>query len=168
VHQSGDLLVPGFGGEGQQVLFGVVTVLGRDLGQGADDGVDHRRAQPAARGSSAGGGSDSGDGCAVEIPAGCKGAGPLDHSLSGGFGNIGQLLEQPRGRTVSEEFHDTARLDFHEQRTDFTLGGPHHGEQGGDAIGQGHRVRSHHRFAVHTPRLPADERMFITRPGDPL
>ncbi|MEV7038868.1 hypothetical protein [Amycolatopsis sp. NPDC051061] len=76
------------------------------------------------------------------------------------------MLEQPRHRTVSEEFHHPARLDLDKQRTDLGLGRPHDSEQSGDAVGQGRRIRSHHRFAVHTPRLPTHERMFITRKDD--
>ena len=75
------------------------------------------------------------------------------------------MFEQPRNRAVAEQFHDTPPLNFHKKGTKLSLSGPHDGEQRGDTVGQGHRIRLPHRFAVHTPRLPMIERMFITRSG---
>jgi hypothetical protein len=127
--------VPGIFSEGQQVPLSLVAVLERDLGQHADDRVDHRRAQPAIQRGSASGGSDGGNRGAVEVVAGREGSGSFDHGLGGSWGDISKVLEQPRDRPVSEQFHDTARLDFDEQRTDPSFKGPHGSEQRGDAVG---------------------------------
>jgi hypothetical protein len=70
------------------------------------------------------GAEDRGDEHAV-----AEGAGSLHHSLGSRLGNVGEMSEWPCDRTISEELHHSARLDFRKQRTDFGLGRPHNCEQ---------------------------------------
>ena len=61
-----------------------------------------------SRGSDAGGGSNSGHGAAVESTPRIDRPGSFHHAFGGGFGNIGQVLEQPRNRPVPEQLHHAA------------------------------------------------------------
>ena len=163
--ERSDLLVPGILGESQQVGFGTVAVLGRNLSENTGDHIDHRSAQAPGQSSRTGRGRQRRNGTAVEIATGVHQTGTLHDAFGSRLGDIGEVLQKPGGGAIPEQLHHPTLLDFHQQRTKFSLGRPHTRDQLTDAVGKSHRLGGESRVIGHASKLPIIEHEFITRSG---